>query len=150
MTTSAISTSTGFDEAVIYPYDTYEIYVCYLGDTGNRLVPIADSNPGADFVTLSGAYSFKLVEFSITRRGRMPQLPALEKDQNLTLLTWAICPMSPQPLTPGRSNTYAVAGYYLYGHKNPVTPASNLPLGSIPLFGNNPETLPGTNRAATF
>src|SRR5581483_9106486 len=91
-------------EAVKYPYTHFHVTSSFFYDDGTVcMTPASDEGESID-VRLHAPRGWKLVEFVVQRRGKAPDIPAIEMDSNLKLLQSAIVPMAPLPIVPFQSN----------------------------------------------
>jgi hypothetical protein len=126
------------------PYLVYDIDCDYFLDTGQRGVPVEDTQGPCDIISLHQPVSMKGVSFHAIRCGKPPDLPDPNPtDTNLTLREAWVRSSNPRLRGDGVTWVYEAVGRYVYIMSKPFTAGGSLPGASAP-YSNRSATAADT------
>lgn len=114
-------------------YRDYSQDHVYSHDHGLVVLPVAGRAAGHRVIRLHGGIATRTVNWSASRGGRPPLIPAAADTNGDTLLSSTIVPTLPRVNAQARSYDWSVSGTYVYVQNTPRVPGVNaFPAGNHP------------------
>jgi hypothetical protein len=144
--TSGFPTSAFSANQQANPYVVYELDQEYQYNDGSLAIPIGASptspgqRPARKIVNVAAPYSRRIVTFAVARLNALPLVPSpapLNSNENLTSVK--VKTSAPKLWSDGVSRVYAVAGEYVFDHRQAVLPGTDaLKMGATDVDSTNP------------
>jgi len=117
------------------PYIGYSIDVRISKDMNTFQLPVGSSEKNAEcrFASVAAPVSKKIVNWSVARAGKHPDLPDPDVGEDHVLLNVVISPAVTTLAPDGNTERFSISGTYTYGLRKPLDFTKDIPVASWPL-----------------